>query len=128
MTASLLVIDDIPGGIVAISYDISERKLAEQRLLRFSEQLKQIHRLHTTAYTLFEEFFEDYLQTGVDILGMETGIISKVEHSDYTIHAVLSPIKGLAAGSTFAVADTYCDRVVRNAATVYHAHVGDNPE
>lgn len=128
MTATQLVIDGAPAGIVAISYDISERKLAEQRLLRFSEQLKQIHRLHTTSYTLFEELFEDYLQTGIGILGMETGVISKIDTDKFTIHAAISPLHALAPGSTFAVADTYCDRVVRTASTVCYTHVGSDPE
>jgi PAS domain S-box-containing protein len=128
MTATQLAINGEPAGIVAISYDISERKLAEQRLLRFSEQLKQIHRLHTTSYTLFEELFEDYLQTGIGILGMETGIISKVDAGMFTIHAAISPVRTLAPGSTFAVPDTYCDRVVRTASTVSYPHVGDDLE
>jgi PAS domain S-box-containing protein len=128
MTAAQLVINGAPAGIVAISYDISERKLAEQRLLRFSEQLKQIHRLHTTAYTLFEELFEDYLQTGIGILGMETGIISMVDADRFVIHAAISPITALSPGSSFPIPETYCDRVIRTASTVCYAHVGNDTE
>ena len=128
MTVSLLVLDDKSAGMVSISYEISERKLAEQRLLKFSEHLKQIHRLHTTTYTLFEELFEDYLQTGINILGMETGIISRIEKEKYTIHQVISPIVELENGSVFAVSDTYCERVVRTEATVCYSRVGDDPD
>ncbi len=44
-------------------------------LTKFSEDLRQIHRLSTTQYTAVEEMFADYLETGRGIFGLASGAI-----------------------------------------------------
>jgi diguanylate cyclase (GGDEF)-like protein/PAS domain S-box-containing protein len=46
---------------------------------RFSEQLKQLHRLSTTAYVTLEQALEDHLKTGCNLFHLPVGILLQVE-------------------------------------------------
>lgn len=118
LTTSLLVQDDEPVGMISISHDISDRKTAEQRLLVFSEQLKQIHRLSTQPYENYDELFDDFLRTGMEIFGMEVGVISRVSEREYEIFHVRSPFEELTPGTIFPVSYTICEHVINRQATL----------
>ena len=119
LTTSVLTHDGQPVGMVAISHDIQERKQSEQRLLLFSEQLKQLHRLNTTRYDSFEDLFEDYLHTATDMFGLETGIITRLTGGHFEIHAARAPDDRLRAGMRFESGSGFCHRVVDAGGTVF---------
>ena len=116
------------GGQACVLYvtpDITERKQAEaevarhsRRLSKFSTNLKHLHRLSTNHYDSVEALFADYLKTGCTILGLSTGIVSRVERQTYTIYAVQSSLPALKPGQTFNLAETYCAKVVSNRQTI----------
>ncbi len=119
-----------PWYFVAQIQDITERKLAEYALRRnsevlrnFSANLKHLHRINTTEYQDFEALFADCLETGCEILGLSTGIVSQIEDSTYTIRAVKSNLS-LEAGAEFDLKDTYCRAVVKEKRTIAYAQVG----
>lgn len=116
---------------VQLQQEIEVRKQAEsqlrhqsQVLANFSSNLKQLHRLNTSHYNTLEDRFTDYLQTGCEILGFSTGIISKIENQTYTIVAVKSNLEFLGAQQTFNLEETYCAAVVRTKKTIAYAFVG----
>ncbi|MFZ1729158.1 MAG: response regulator [Bacteroidota bacterium] len=128
LKTSLLMHDDRPIGMVSISHDISDRKTAEQQLLVFSEHLKQIHRLSTQPYDNYVDLFDDFLRTGNEIFGMETGIISRITDGDYEIFAVRSNYKDLLPGRRFPISQTYCDVVINRKATLTISQAGTDPD
>ncbi len=128
LTTSLLVRDGIPVGMVAVSNDISDRKEAEQRLLQFSDYLRQIHRLHTSSYQHYQDLFDDYLRTGSRMLGMETALLSHVDGEKYEIRAIVSPIPDVHPGMCFEASKTYCNRVIHQRGTMYYDHIGADPD
>jgi PAS domain S-box-containing protein len=120
-----------PQYLLCIAEDITRRHQAETELQEktdelavFSSNLKQLHRLNTTNYPSFEELFHDYLQTGCQIFGCSTGIISRVEGDNYTIYAVESNLTALAPHQQFELGDTYCAEVVRQKKTIAYHQVG----
>ncbi|MBR9975788.1 MAG: response regulator [Bacteroidetes bacterium] len=128
LTTALLMQDGEPNGMISISHDITSRKTAEQRLLAFSEQLKQIHRLGTQSYESYDDLFEDFLRTGMDIFGMETGVIGRLEETEYEVFHVQSPMEALVQGKRVPVKDTYCDTVIRRQATRTIRHAATDPD
>ncbi|MFA6233867.1 MAG: response regulator [Bacteroidota bacterium] len=128
VTTSLLTHDGHPSGMVSISHDISDRKKAEQRLLVFSEHLKQIHRLSTQPYENYDELFDDFLRTGLDIFGMETGIISRITDGDYELFAVRTGNADLTPGRRFPISQTYCDHVISRQTTLTIRQASSDPD
>ena len=120
-----------PLEIVGYWIDMSDRKQAEEVLEQkskaleaFSINLKHLHRINTTDYADFDSLFADCLETGCEILELETGIISQIINQAYTIRSVRSDLESLAAGQEFPLQDTYCAAVVRNKQTITYRHVG----
>ncbi len=115
------------GLLYAVARDISDRKATEENLRQFSASLKHLHRINTTHYESFDHLFADCLETGCQILGLETGIISQITGQTYTIRSVHSTLTSLAADQSFALADTYCAAVVQAHQTITYKQVGSDP-
>ncbi len=128
LTTSLLLHDGQPTGMVSISHDISDRKRAEQRLLVFSEHLKQIHRLTTQPYVQYEELFDDFLRTGMEIFGMDRGIIGRIDGTEYELFAVRSNDGSLKQGDRLPLSRAYCSHVVNRQATLTISQAGADPD
>lgn len=92
------------------------------------DDLKQLHKLVTKNYHNEKALFKAYLEAGVEIFGLETGIVSRIKDDVYTIVSFASPLEGLSAGMTFDLKDTYCREVMKAEKTVAFPHVGADPE
>ena len=69
------------------------------------------------------------VKIGLNILDLETGIISEVKGANYTIHQVTSSLGDIfTAGDRFDLSDTYCAAVVEKDKTVTYIQVGIIPE
>ncbi|MGK7905507.1 MAG: PAS domain S-box protein [Hormoscilla sp.] len=86
-----------PDYFIAVVEDINYRKDAESKLrhksdalANFSTNLKKLHRLNTTTYQDLADLFADYLQTGCEIFGLPTGIITEMDGRSYLLRHVES--------------------------------------
>ncbi|MCP2727548.1 PAS domain S-box protein [Limnofasciculus baicalensis] len=114
-----------------LQQEVDVRKQAEiqlknksQILAQFSANLKKLHHLNTKSHNNIEDIFADYLQTGCDILGFSTGIISQIENQDYKIIAVRSNIQTFKINESFNLSDTYCSPIIKLKKTIAYAHIG----
>jgi PAS domain S-box-containing protein len=115
--------------------DITARKQAErilwqnsQALNRFSQSLKQLHRLNLTRFDDFEALFADYLSTGCSVLGFAGGIVGKVEGENYRIKAVYADGRGLETNYCCKLTDTLCVQAMQEQKTVSLSHIGSMSE
>ncbi|NJL49422.1 MAG: response regulator [Leptolyngbyaceae cyanobacterium SM2_5_2] len=115
--------------------DITARKQTErilrqnsQALNRFSQSLKQLHRLNLSQFDNFEALFEDYLATGCAVLGFSAGVVGRVEGSNYLIKAAHAPGLGLEANTICKLEDTLCLRAITNQTTISLTDIGAIPE
>lgn len=64
-----------------------------------------------------------------EILDIETGIISKIDDSNYAIQQVYSTMGAIfSPGDQFELRDTYCAAVVKHNKTITYIQVGSIPE
>ncbi len=115
--------------------DITLRKANEKALVKttqtltdFSHNLKQIHRLNIKHFDNFEDLFEDYLNTGCQILNFPGGAIGSLQGMDYVVEAV-QPQSGALYPSYRCDADTtLCQRAIQTRKTITYAHLGGLPD
>ncbi|MEM9266799.1 MAG: response regulator [Cyanobacteria bacterium P01_F01_bin.13] len=117
-----LLMSGLSTGVVWLTQKSQQR---HHQLHQFSTNLKHLHRINTTHYDTYDKLFSDCLETGCQILGLETGIISQIKEQAYTIRSVRSNLSSLAADQVFSLADTYCAAVVENHQTITYKHVGE---
>ncbi|HUQ92379.1 MAG TPA: EAL domain-containing protein [Bryobacteraceae bacterium] len=124
-----------------------ERRKTQEQLLektlelaKFSEDLRQLHRLSTTNYDALEDLFYDYLDTGRAILGLACGVVTQTRGRYAAIRSVRSDAVCLRAGMTFELAEVYCGVVCEERSTLAcswtsedvrlagRAHYGPSPQ
>ena len=70
-----------------------------------------------------QEFLNKILTQGINRLGLDVGIISKVTGASYKILACVSDTVNIKPGEEFELSDTYCSDVVREKKTKYYKDV-----
>lgn len=86
--------------------------------------LTRIHLLTANHYDSFDDLIGEYLQAGVEIFGMETGIVSRIDNDSYVVCDVVSPLEVLEKNLEFALEDTYCREVVKSQCVLGFPEVG----
>lgn len=109
-------------------YALHDSLSAERQLVAMTENVKQIHALASAKYDSFEALIHAYIDAGLNIFAMETGIVSKIVGDVYTVKDVVSPLEVLAVGAEFALDDTYCREVFQTRQVVCFPHVGQHAD
>lgn len=109
-----------------------ERRRTQEQLLektlelaKFGEDLRQLHRLSTTNYETLDDLFQDYLETGRNILGLSCGVVAQVRGRYAVVRASRSDSFAVRPGMTFALNQVYCGEVYETGRTVACHWVGD---
>jgi PAS domain S-box-containing protein len=119
------------GKIIEANIAETALKESEQRFRKFSNSLKELHRLNLQNYPTLEELFNDYMKTGATILHFAAGAVGIVKDNQYTIVAVNNTrveLNSFAPNTSIAIEDSYCRFVVGQQKTVGFTHVGMMPE
>lgn len=109
---------------------ILRRRLEDQRadaraeLSLLSIRLKELHEVTTRSYGDLEELLEASLSAGTRILGLETGIVSRIVGDTYTVQSVVGGGDAITEGDVYELGNTYCDAVARYRHTIMYSHVG----
>lgn len=96
----------------------------QQQLKAMLANLKRIHQLTATQFASFDELIHQYILSGIDIFGLETGIVSRIENDNYTVCDVISPLEVLKKDQVFALQETYCYEVIKSQSIVGFPNVG----
>lgn len=102
----------------------TSRGMGAERAHQFADCLRELHRLNLRRHRSLAECYRDYLETGCRLLGMSTGIVSRIQGEHFEVLAVVSDIAGFVAGDVFDLGNTYSSRVVELADTVTVSAVG----
>ncbi|NJL82925.1 MAG: PAS domain-containing protein [Chloroflexaceae bacterium] len=108
-----------------LQQEIETRRQAEVQLqqrsdyiARFSDNLRQLHRLSTSHYDGLEALLNDYLATGCQILDYTTGIVARLEGDRLIVTAVHSDLSVITPGQIFPLSDSLCQSVVEQQRTI----------
>ena len=101
--------------ILSVSRDVSERIEIEKNLQKLNTSLDEQQRRVRLLYELsastdltIEEQLGATLKAGLDNLGMDLGIISRIQGKEYKVLHFLPESSGLSQGQIFDLGDTYC--------------------
>ncbi len=103
-----------------------ESKVKIKELGVFSKMMEKIHSLNNTKFLNKDELFLEYLKTGSQVLGLNFGIVSKVDGKIYKVKQAISPGNIIKKNSEFSLVETYCKEVIGLEKTIFHEHVGNN--
>lgn len=100
----------------------------EQQLQGLADNIKHIHHLSTESFDSFSHLIDKYLQAGLEIFDMETGIVSHISDHSYKVDAIISPLDAIQTGDTFDLQDTYCREVIATHRVIGFPHVGEHED
>ncbi|UOA33841.1 Sensor histidine kinase ResE (plasmid) [Sulfitobacter sp. DSM 110093] len=90
----------------------------------FDDPLRQLYMLAIEPDLTFEDKVAQLLALGTDALGLELGIVSRIEHPIYECLFVHGPEWAPASGTTFNVNGTYCLYTLNNDEVTAFHHAG----
>ncbi len=93
-------------------------------LADFDDPLRQLYMLAVEPDLSVEDKIAKLLQLGTEALGLELGIVSRVDHPVYECLYVFGPDWAPAPGSTFDINGTYCLHTLGNADVTSFHHAG----
>jgi signal transduction histidine kinase len=96
-----------------------------QQLRAMLDNLTKVHLLSANKFESLDDLIRTYLHAGIEIFGLETGIVSHVDQKNiYHVLDVISPLNVLEKGQTFPLQDTYCREVVKSRRVLGFPQVG----
>ncbi|MDK9724939.1 MAG: EAL domain-containing protein [Sterolibacteriaceae bacterium MAG5] len=75
-------------------------------------RLEALYQITSAGGSDFATRLDRLLEFGIATFGLQIGIVSRIEGTDYRIFAAAPAASGLHAGDRFELADTYCARTV----------------
>lgn len=103
---------------------LSDKQDNVAQLETMVEHLTKVHLLTANKFDSFDELIREYLKCGIDMFGLETGIVSEIIDNTYTVCDVVSPLEVLEKGQEFELKDTYCQLVYDNSEVIGLPEVG----
>ncbi len=108
---------------IALDKDKSEN----DQLKAMLSNLTRVHLLSANKFDCFDDLIREYIVSGIEIFGLETGIVSHIVGSKYRVCDVVSPLDVLEKGQEFDLQDTYCKAVYDKRRVVGMPRVGELP-
>lgn len=97
-----------------------------EQLRAMLNNLTRIHLLTADKFESFDDLIREYLLAGIDVFGLETGIVSEIKRDEtYRVCDVVSPLDVLQKDQIFDLNDTYCREVVRSHRVLGFPKVGE---
>jgi len=106
--------------------DVSERIEYERALEAHNDVLRALQAISTDDGGSVDQRIDAVLELGCEYLGLDIGILSTVEDSEYTVEQVDAPDGNIQPGERFDLGATLCDHVVDAEELVAAADVGNS--
>ena len=98
--------------VLVVARNVTEQGEVERQLERERDALRDLQTVMAESDVSAESRIQKLLEVGCRTLGLEIGIVSRIQDSDYTVEAVHAPEADLEAGDQFDLESTYCAEVV----------------
>jgi len=114
-------------GIVGTVTDISEQKLAADKLLEHAQSRIRLHEITASGSLSLEEKIDLLLKLGIETFRLQMGIVSHIEDGVYTVERIEGPEGSPPAGTTFPLEDAYCSDTLKANGPIGFHHAGEGP-
>lgn len=105
-------------------YSMNGGLCAEEQLAAMLSNTKMVFNLNHKRFEDFNELVIAYLRAGLDIFGLETGIVSHIADGVYSVVDVVSNQDGIKSGDKFPLDGTYCSEVIKCGKVLGFPNVG----
>ena len=106
--------------------DASARIEYEQTLEAHNDALQTFHDISTDDDWAVDERIDAVLELGCEHLGLDIGVLSAIEDTEYTVEQAHAPDGSIQSGEQFDLSETFCDRVVDNEELVTVTDAGNS--
>ncbi|WP_436901847.1 PAS domain-containing protein [Halovenus halobia] len=110
--------------VLVVARDVTERTETSRQLQRERDALRQLQTVMAKPDVSTETRLTELLEVGCQTLGLDIGIVSHIEDSEYTVEAVHGPSADIEAGDQYDLQSTYCEQVVREDSVCSFADAG----
>jgi PAS domain S-box-containing protein len=101
--------DGEPLALVASIRDVSDSVESEQNLEARNEPFRAFHEIATDEERSFDDRVKAVLELGCDRLGLDTGLLSRIEGESYTVEYAVGSGDAIHTGDVFDRETVYCD-------------------
>jgi len=115
--------------VLVVARDVTEQSEVKRQLERERDALRDLQSVMAESDVSAVSRLQNLLEVGCDTLGLEIGIVSRIQDSNYTVEAVHAPEADIEAGDQFDLDSTYCAEVVgTDSVRSFADAVGDGKE
>jgi PAS domain S-box-containing protein len=107
--------------------EITERRKSEKMAAEQTERIRTLHAVIADSELSNEEQIDEMLGLGCGLLGLEMGIVSRIEEEVYRVEHAHAPGFPLEPGQTFDLGETYCSIVLEAKGPVAIDHTAESP-
>ncbi len=111
-----------PGGtvrVVAIIYDITDRKQAEEQLRSNEAALRRLHAITSSQSLKFQQKIRELLEMGAEQFGLPIAILSRIQGERYEVVETVNRNGAIRAGDVFELGQTYCSETLKAGGPIY---------
>ena len=98
--------------VLVVARDVTEQSEVKRQLERERDALQDLQAVMGESDVSVGSRLQNLLEVGCQTLGLEVGIVSRIQDSDYTVEAVHAPEADIEAGDHFDLESTYCAEVI----------------
>ena len=114
--------------IGGLQREIQVRREAEEAASEQEQRIRSLYAVAARTTSSAEEQLQETLALGCQVLGMDLGIVSRIDGDDYTVVSVHDLSGGVQPGQSFVLRDTFCFRTLQEAAPTSIVHASATPE
>ncbi|WP_338729054.1 PAS domain-containing protein [Haladaptatus sp. DJG-WS-42] len=92
--------------------DITASQEARDKLKESEAAMRELTHISADSSLPFEEKLDQLLELGCEWFGLDIGILSNIEGDDYTVVGAVTPDGSITPGTTFDLADTFCNETI----------------
>jgi PAS domain S-box-containing protein len=100
--------------VLVVARDVTTQSAAQRQLERERDALQGLQAVMADASLTHETRLTDLLAHGCETLGLDVGIVSRVERDEYEVDAVYAPGMDIEVGDRFDVGSSFCAEVVES--------------
>ena len=121
-----LVRDDTLNGSIVVVTDLTQRRQIVTALRKSEEFMRELYTISSAVPATFSEKLVALLHMGCQHFGMETGVLSRIDGSQYHVIQAYPENGEIQNGMTMNLSETFCSKVLVNERPISFHHASED--